>query len=317
MISSKNLLNTLVCGILFLSATSVFAQNINPLEGRWDLEMEFKGKTVPSWLEIRHSGVQTLVGRFVFAFGSARPIAEVVVTEEGFNFSIPPQWEPEGEDMKFEGKLDGNTLKGTMRYTDGSIVNWKGVKSPKLDYNANPEWDKPISLFNGKDMTGWHTNDANQWLVKEGILISPKSGANLISDEKFMDFKLHTEFRYPEGSNSGIYLRGRYEVQIADNIGLDPMDIYFGGVYGFLEPNENAAKAPGEWQTYDITLIGRRVTIVANGKTIIQDQTIPGITGGALDSREWQPGSFFIQGDHGPVEFRSFVVTPVKIPTYE
>lgn len=310
MISNKILLNTLICGVLFLSSITS-AQDINPLEGRWDLEMEFMGKTVPSWLEIRHSGNETLVGRFVFAFGSARPISEVVTTAEGFSFSIPPQWEPNGDDMKFEGKLAENKLKGTMRYTDGSVVNWEGVRSPKLDYSENPEWGEPISLFNGKDLTGWHASGDNQWMVKDGILTSPKSGSNLISDAKFMDFKLHAEFRYPKGSNSGIYLRGRYEVQIADNIGLEPMDIYFGGVYGFLEPNENAAKAPNEWQTYDITLIGRRVTIIANGKTVINDQTIPGITGGALDSKEGQPGSFFIQGDHGPVEFRSFVVTPI------
>ncbi|NNL07622.1 MAG: DUF1080 domain-containing protein, partial [Croceitalea sp.] len=121
-----------------------------------------------------------------------------------------------------------------------------------------------------------------------------------------------TEFRYPEGSNSGIYLRGRYEVQIADNKGLEASDIYFSGIYGFLEPNENTAKAADEWQTYEITLIGRRVTIVANGKTVICDQTIPGITGGALDSKEGEPGPFMIQGDHGPVEFKSFEVTHLK-----
>lgn len=312
----KKLFYSLLIVLIFI-VTPTLGQEQNPLEGRWDLEMEFEGKTVPSWLEIRHSGHNTLVGRFVFAFGSARPVAEIIPTDNGFTFSIPPQWEPEGPDMKFEGKMVGGRLEGTMVYTDGSATTWKGVKSPKLDYEANPEWDKPIDLFNGKDLTGWSTNGKNQWIVQDGILTSPKQGSNLISDQKFMDFKLHAEFRYPEGSNSGIYLRGRYEVQIADNIGLEPMDVYFGGVYGFLEPNENAAKAANEWQTYDITLIGRRVTIVANGKTIIHDQTIPGITGGALDSREWQPGSLMIQGDHGPVEFRSFVVTPLVSKSYE
>jgi hypothetical protein len=90
------------------------------------------------------------------------------------------------------------------------------------------------------------------------------------------------------------------------------LDIYIGGVYGFLEPTENAAKAAGEWQTYDITLIGRRVSVVLNGKPVITDATIPGITGGALDSKEGEPGPFMIQGDHGPIEYRSFVVTPLK-----
>ncbi|TAI48782.1 3-keto-disaccharide hydrolase [Flagellimonas allohymeniacidonis] len=310
--ASKRVLKFSVYSILFMSLLSVHAQKAHPLEGRWDLEMEWMGKTVPSWLEVRNSGHETLIGRFVFAFGSARPVSEIKSTDTGFSFAIPRQWEPKGEDMKFEGSLENGVLKGIMYYTDGTKVNWSGVRAPKISYNENPTWGEPIQLFNGKDLTGWHTDAENQWLVKDGILTSPKSGANLISDQKFMGFKLHTEFRYPEGSNSGIYLRGRYEVQIADHKGLEPSDINFSGVYGFLEPNENAAKAPGEWQTYDITLIGRRVTVVANGKTVINDQNIPGITGGALDSKEGEPGSFMIQGDHGPVEFKSFVVTPIQ-----
>lgn len=299
-------------GLMLWNASFLSAQELHPLEGRWDLEMEFMGKTVPSWLEVRHSGHETLVGRFVFAFGSARGISEVKTNGDKFNFSIPRQWEPEGNDMAFHGELVEGELKGTMIYTDGSVVPWKGTKAPKLSYIENPSWGKPIKVFNGKDLSGWHTDGEEQWIVKEGILVNPKAGGNLISNQKFMDFKLHTEFRYPEGSNSGIFLRGRYEVQIADNKGLDPMDIYFGGIYGFLEPNENAGKAAGEWQTYDITLIGQRVTIVANGKTIINDQTIPGITGGALDSKEGEPGPIMIQGDHGPIEFKSFEVTPIK-----
>lgn len=127
---------------------------------------------------------------------------------------------------------------------------------------------------------------------------------------KFKNFKLHVEFKYPKGSNSGIYLRGRHEVQIEDNIGMEPSSLLLGGVYGFLTPNEMAAKEPDEWQTYDITLNGNRVTIVANGKEIITEQTIPGITGGALNSREGEPGPLLIQGDHGPIEFRSIVITP-------
>ena len=308
---TKSLLAFLSVFILF-NVFIGYSQKLNPLEGRWDLEMEFEGKTEPSWLEVRHSGNETLVGRFVFAFGSARPVAEIKMHGNKFSFTIPPQWEPAGNDMVFHGELIDDSIKGTMIYTDGSIIVWKGVRAPSMKVIDNPKWGKSIALFNGNDLSGWHADGENQWVVKNGLLTSPKSGANLISDEKFSDFKLHTEFRYPEGSNSGIYLRGRYEIQIADNKGLEPMDIYFGGVYGFLEPNENASKNHGEWQTYDITFIGQRVTIIANGKTIINDQTIPGITGGALDSKEGEPGSFMIQGDHGPVEFRKFVVTPIK-----
>ena len=128
---------------------------------------------------------------------------------------------------------------------------------------------------------------------------------NLITNELFTDFKLHIEFRYPKGSNSGIYLRGRYEVQVEDNYGRDPESTLFGGIYGFLTPNQMAAKKHGEWQSYDITLIGRRVSIVANGIKIINDQIIPGITGGALDSKEGNPGPIMLQGDHGVIEYRN------------
>ncbi|MCW5516590.1 DUF1080 domain-containing protein [Muriicola sp. Z0-33] len=298
--------------ILSLSPAIIFGQDENPLEGRWNLSISQEGKELPSWLEIRHSGTNTLVGRFVYAFGSARPIAEVKLQDGKFSFEIPPQWEPGKTNMKFEGALSGEKLMGTMVYTDGKSYDWEASRSPELPHNANPVWGESTALFNGKDLSGWQAMGENQWQVTDGILTSQKSGANLVSDQKFTDFKLNVEFRYPEGSNSGIYLRGRYEVQIADNKGLAPSDIYFGGVYGFLTPNEMVAKAAGEWQTYEITLIGRRVTIVGNGKQIITDQIIPGMTGGALDNNEAAPGPILIQGDHGPVEFKKITITPVK-----
>ena len=286
------------------------AQDSKSMEGRWNLTLSYDGKEVPSWLEVSHSGLNTLVGRFVFLNGSARPISEINLKDGKFSFAIPPQWE-KGNLLEFEGSMEGEELKGTLLYTDGKTYDWVGTRAPKLAYNENPVWGESKVLFNGKDIEGWQAMGENQWVVKDGILTSEKSGANLVSDEKFNDFKLHLEFRYPEGSNSGIYLRGRYEVQIADNIGLEPSSILFGGVYGFLTPNEMAAKQAGEWQEYDITLIGRRVTIVANGKEIITNQNIPGMTGGALDNNEAEAGPFLVQGDHGPIEFRSIVVTPV------
>ncbi len=297
---------------LFLLFGPLDAQDTNEIEGRWDLTVEKDGKSLPSWLEIKHSGRGTLVGRFVYAMGSARPISVIKVDDKGnFRFSIPPQWEGGSEDMIFTGRLDEEQLTGSMIYTDGSVSSWTGKKAPKLSYNSNPKWGTPIDVFNGKDLTGWYATGENQWFVKDGILTSPKPGANLVTNQKFTDFKLEAEFRYPENGNSGIYLRGRHEVQIEDGKGREPSDIHFGAIYGFLTPNEMAAGDAGTWQRYEITLIGQRVTIVANGKSIITDQAIPGITGGALDSDEGAPGSMFIQGDHGPVEFRKFVVTPV------
>ena len=177
------------------------------------------------------------------------------------------------------------------------------------------QWGKPRSLFDGKSLDQWKAIDEsreNQWKAENGLLSNPKSGVNLISEEKFTDFKLHIEARYPAKSNSGIYLRGRYEVQVEDSYGKDPSSILFGGVYGFLTPNQMAAKPAGEWQVFDITLVGRRVTIVANGQTVINDQIIPGITGGAIDSNEGDPGPIMLQGDHGVVAFRNISIQTPK-----
>jgi hypothetical protein len=297
--------------VFLISTSSIFAQDDQLIEGLWDLVISKDGDQLPAWLEIRHSGHKTLVGRFVYAFGSARPISQIKMKEEKFSFSIPPQWEEGGSNLEFEGKTFGEKLIGIMKYTDGKTYNWTATRAPKLESTESPIWGAPREIFNNKNLEGWHASGDNQWVAENGILTSKKSGSNLITDEKFSDFKLHLEFRYPKESNSGVYLRGRYEVQIADNQGNPPSDIMFGGVYGFLTPNEMVAKSSGEWQAYDITLIGRRVTIVANGKTIISDQIIPGITGGALDSREGESGPFMLQGDHGPIEYRNLVVTPL------
>jgi len=297
--------------LLSVLSFASFAQDDKKLlEGRWDMVINRDGKELPSWLEVRHSGNHALIGRFVGPSGSARPISEVKFNEGKFSFSIPPQWEKGNTNLEFEGQRDGENLKGTILFTDGKTYSWIASLAPALHHNMNPKWEKPITLFNGKDLTGWHATGENQWVVEEGVLKNPRPKSNIVTDNKFMDFKLHIEFRCPKDGNSGVYLRGRYELQITDNKGTEPSDTFFGGIYGFLEPNQMAAKNAGEWQSYDVTLIGRRVTIVANGVAIITDQTIPGITGGALDSKEGEPGPIMLQGDHEPIEFRNIVITP-------
>jgi len=282
------------------------------IQGRWDLVINENGKQAPSWLEVYHSGNNWLVGYYVGIVGSARPISKINFTNNKISFTIPPQWEKETNDVSFEGTFQGDTLSGTLTAADGKTFNWSGHRAPSLHRTTAPVWGKPIKLFNGTNIDGWHAMGTNQWVVEAGVLRSPHSGANLVTDNTFDDFKLHIEFRCPAGSNSGIYLRGRYEVQIEDSKGKEPQKDLMGAIYGFLTPSEMAAKAAGEWQTYDITLIGRMVTIVANGKQIICNQAIPGITGGALDSREEAPGPIYIQGDHGPIEYRNIILTPGK-----
>jgi len=293
---------------------SVVLQKDPDVIGRWDLTIDKSGTSLPSWLEVQKSGTHTLIGRFVYAFGSARPISEVKVNDGKYSFSIPPQWEPGTRNMDIEFEVSGDIIKGSMVYTDGITYTFTGVRAPLMKRTGLPVWGTPVKLFNGKDVSGWHTDGKNQWKVENGILKSPHSGANLISDRTFTDFKIHVEFRYQQGSNSGVYLRGRYEVQIIDTKSGEPEPInnQFSSIYGFLPPNKMTAKDPGEWQNYDITLVGRLVTVVANGEKVICNAEIPGITGGAINSKEGEPGPILIQGDHGPIDFRSIVITPVK-----
>jgi hypothetical protein len=323
-----------ILGIAFIFAAGAAAQaqtdtsgRVGPpaIIGRWDIVVHAPGLDYPSWLEVRKSGRTTLVGQFVGRMGSVRPITQVEFANGRVKWGVPIQWEPRKGDLVFEGKVDGDTLSGETVTDDGHEVTWTARRAPDLKRDKAPTWGEPLELFNGKDVTGWTTIPPGPntfppprvvssagWIVRDGLLVNAKPGINLVSERKFTDFKLHAEFRYPKGSNSGIYLRGRYEAQIEDNHGLDPDSHLIGGIYGFLNPSTNPAKPAGEWQTIDVELVGRVVTVFLNGERIIDRQTIPGITGGALDSDEGAPGPIMLQGDHGPIDFRRVTVTAAR-----
>ena len=311
---SPNRIFLYLCLLLLATPPAVFAAKSfapAPIEGRWDITMKLAGKDHPAWLEVRHSGTETLVGQFVSSGGSARPVARVEFTAGQMRFAVPPQWEKGKNDFQFEGQLQGDAMSGTMTLPDGERGTWTAVRAPSLRREREPVWGQPIPLLSSNSLTGWKVLGENQWQVAGGVLRNTKSGGNLMTERTFTDFKLHLEFRYPAGSNSGVYLRGRYEVQIADSTGAEPSIDELGSIYGFVAPTFRATQA-GQWQTFDITLVGRRVTVALNGKTIICDREIPGITGGAIDSREGEPGPLLLQGDHGPVEYRNITVTPAK-----
>jgi hypothetical protein len=266
-------------------------------------------KGFPGWLEVSKSGFSTLVGYYVGYEGSARPVSEVHydAQKKNYHFTIPPQW-MDIDDIYFEFTLSDNKLTG-IKVLDGDSLQWSGVRAPSLTREQPPVWGTPKNLLDD-NMSAWIIPDNNKFRMIDGVLINKEVGGNLVTKEKFNDFKLSIEFRYPEGSNSGIYLRGRYEVQIEDNYGRETNPLMIGGIYGFIEPAVIAAKKAGEWQTYEITLVGRHVTVVHNGIEVISNRPIPGITGGSLDSNEGEPGPIMIQGDHGPIDFRKFVITP-------
>jgi len=285
-----------------------------PFLGRWDLTLKAAGKEYPSWIEISEDGGQ-LKALMVGRWGSARSLPKIQVENGVLTFVSPKEEEGSNHDLVFQGKLVGNNLSGTTTGPDGTTWQWTGERSPALVHNTPPKWGKPIQLFNGKDLTGWKMSKPGPpvWTVRDGTLIKPANGPELVSDAKFQDFKLHIEFNCGKDANSGVYVRGRYEVQIETESEAEPPSHHTGGVYGFLAPSPELPRSPDTWQTFDITFIGRRVTIVQNGQTIINNQEIPGITGGAVDSHEATPGPIYLQGsEKGEVVFRNIVITPAE-----
>jgi hypothetical protein len=286
-----------------------------PLLGRWDLTVQGADGAYPSWLEVMLRKETELMGRFVGRTGSNRHVSEITYRDGDLLVRVPVQYERNKTDLILKGRLTGDRLEGTTEGADGATLKWSGVRAPSLHRDAPPKWGTPIDLFNGRDLAGWKLRNAtrgNCWSVVDGALTNAPPCVDVITERTFADFKLHVEFNIVPKSNSGVYLRGRYEVQIQDDVGKAMDSLRMGGVYGFLRPATNASGRPGEWQMYDITLIGRRVTVVLNGRTIVQDVEIPGITGGALESDEAQPGPLMLQGDHGRIAFRKVVLTPAE-----
>ena len=290
------------------------AGSVQALLGRWDLTLKTPQREYPSWLDLTEQNGQ-LKALFVSRWGNARPLPKVEFANGQLTFVSPKKDEDRKDDMVFLGSLSGARLVGTTTGPDGTPWQWTGVRAPSLKRNSPTHWGKPMQLFNGKDLIGWHASDPKlpAWKVENGMLVSPGRGAELISKAKFQDFKLHIEFNCARGANSGVYLRGRYEVQIEDDPVPEGPSMRTGGVYGFLAPSPEQPRRPDEWQSYDITLLGRVVTVAQNGHTIIDKQEIPGITGGALDSHEALPGPIYLQGSEaGHVRFRNITITPAK-----
>jgi hypothetical protein len=306
----------LIISVMMYSATEDSSEpTAQSFLGRWDLTAKTPLREYPSWLEITREDGQ-FKARMVSRGGHARPLPKIEISNDHITFVSPKDEEDRKDDMVFEGKLSGTALVGTTTGPDGTQWQWAGVRAPDLKRKNAPKWRKPVQLFNGKDLAGWTPSEPNAtatWRVEEGRLISPGHGPELISDAKFNDFKLHIEFNCARGANSGVYLRGRYEVQIEDDPEPEGPTMRTGGVYGFIAPSPEQSRRPGEWQSYDITLVGRVVTVLQNGQMIIDKQEIPGITGGGLDSDEGLPGPIYLQGSEaGHVAFRNITITPAK-----
>ncbi|MGE0887561.1 MAG: DUF1080 domain-containing protein [Blastocatellales bacterium] len=316
----KRIFIQLALGICLIALSSTaFAQTAgfaDAVLGRWDITVQGSdGVSYPSWMEIRLRKENELMASFVGRFGSMRYATTAEYSNGQLTVSIPAQYEVGPKVLVFKGKLEADKLSGTVVDENGKNLPWTGVRAPALTPSKSVTWGKPVQLFNGKDLTGWRLrNNAhpNCWSVENGVMTNKTPCADIISEQKFGDFKLHVEFQVPPNGNSGVYLRGRYEVQISDGYQQAIDSLRMGAVYGWLKPLTDAAKKPGEWQALDITLIGRKVTVVFNGQTIIDNETIPGITGGALNSDEAAPGPIMLQGDHTKIMYRKVEITPAK-----
>jgi 3-keto-disaccharide hydrolase len=279
--------------------------------GRWNVIITDATDTfVSGGIRIDKSGAG-LTGALVWRSGSYAPVKSVEVVD-----GVLKIVRAAGENKQdlFEARLENGVLKGQVTYPDGKIHHFEGRKAPLLtSFKTSGAW-KTTKPFDGKTLNGWHLRDPkskNGWAVENGelVVVEPKGNSDLVSDAKFQDMQLHLEFNVDPKSNSGVYLRGRYEVQILDNpdakMALDTHGC--GAVYSRLAPKMDATKPAGEWQTLDIEFIGRQIEITLNGKTIVKD-VVDGITGGALSPWEGEPGPLMLQGDHGKVRFRNIEV---------
>ena len=282
--------------------------------GRWDLTVRTPTRERPSWIEISddHGRIE---GLMVGLWGHATPTGEIRIKKGDIELAVPKdEGFPDGTQL--QGRLAGAELVGTATAPNGASWGWTGRPAPALERQGTPKWSKPIRLFDGKDLAGWTFADPTQasaWGVEGGMLVKYGRGSEIVTTSQFRDFRLHVEFDCGPMANSGVFLRGRYEVQIETNAAQEPPNRRMGAIYGFIAPEHALPRTPNVWQSYDITLVGRTVTVVDDGRTIIDHREIPGITGGALNTDEGSPGPIYLQGtEDGRVAFRNIVITPAK-----
>jgi len=323
--------------LLALSVTGFSQLDTNPFLGRWALFLPGDGA---GWLEIRQEQ-RYLDGDILWYGGSVVPVSSVVMDNDKLIIT-------RSSNNVRKRDADGKPVR-TLTYTtwiecvmvndeiigkvltpgrDGTLSTsyFEGKRIPPLPPApdlSSLKYGEPITLFNGKDLSGWsliNPNQKNGFSGKDGVMVTdpvqPEGGphisyGNLRTDREFEDFNLKIEVKVPEGSNSGIYLRGIYEVQVFDSY-RKPLDSHnMGAIYSRITPVVNAEKPAGEWQSLDITLCDRHATVILNGEKIIDNQPLYGVTGGAITANEFIPGPIYLQGDHGKVSFRNIVLRPI------
>jgi len=322
----------MLASLIALSSTSLLANDA--FLGRWALTLPNGGA---GWLEVRKEN-GWYDGSILWGGGSVLPVASVNFHDDRLHVTRVREVKRKDASGKvvrtqqftelLAGSVDGDSLE-LVQFNpreDGSGLDqarFSGKRIPALPPKpdlAKVKYAAPIPLFNGKDLSGWRLVEpkaANGWSVESGNLVNRpdkstgKHYGNLRTDREFEDFRITLEAKVPPKGNSGIYLRGIYEVQVADSYNRAPDSHGIGGLYSRITPTSNPSKAPNEWQTFDITLVDRHLTVILNGVNIIDNQPVLGCTGGALWSDEFRPGPIYLQGDHEAVDYRNIMLHPV------
>ena len=286
----------------------------NPFLGRWDVTITTPNGSYPDWIEVTEAN-GALAARVQPRGGSVHPAAAVKMEGSHLLVTVSAATARRPE-ITWDLTKEGDRLSGSQKMGDRA-AQIAGVRAPALNRKPPKGWSKPEPLFDGKDLAGWEPDkpSVNHWVARDGVLLNEAHGANLRTTRKFNDFKLHIDFNCPDDGNSGVYLRGRYEVQVEyEPVGTEDKYHSMGAIYGMVAPSVELPRKPGQWESFDIMLVGRRVTIVRDDVKTVDNQEIPGITGGALDSNEGEPGPFYIQGDHtGGMKYRNITVqVPVE-----
>jgi hypothetical protein len=319
--------------------TGAVMPDITRFLGQWTIDI------MPSqvgWLEVRQENGY-IDADLLWGGGSVLPVPYIYLSGDVLYVGRAPgryvrKKDENGNEARIhnypawvEIKREGDNIAGFLLRPKSSGIGFdstaiKGTLLP--DVPPAPDLSKikfgePIQLLNNNDLTGWKPVEqtrTNGWSVVNGVLVNDpvqKEGAppvrygNIRTEKEFKDFNIKLEVNVPAHSNSGVYLCGRYEIQVSDSYGL-PLDPHnMGALYSRITPSVSAEKPAGEWQSLDITLCDRHLTVILNGKKIIDNQPVYGPTGGALTSDVFAPGPIYLQGDHGKVSYRNIVLTPV------
>ena len=294
--------------LLALLSLAASLQAASPFAGRWNFNMPNQRAT---WLGITEKNGQLEVW-FQPTGGNVYEVKYAKVSGSHLTLTLGKATDKARAVWELDAAGDKLTGKQTRAAAKLELT---GTSAPALKRPMPKAWSTPVALFNGRDLTGWEPLGKNShWVVKDGLLLNESKGANLRTKDTFQDFRLHFEVNGPDHANSGFYLRGRYEIQLEyEPLTSNPPERRIGSVYGRITPQGDLPRQPGTWEVFDITLVGRTLTVVRNGVTTIDQQEIEGITGGAMDANEAEPGPFYIQGDHtGGLKFRHVTVAVPK-----